>query len=274
MTQRASTGALPNGCCNSAPCRASQALLLIGCGASQASRDLKLGPPRCRGSGSATLAGRRAPWESHDFQSATHRTAPRQPCVPQNGSCCKGSWDSRFPQGDAPWCRDAQQPVLICQGASWESHDREHSAPCRVSRELLLIGQRALWASCELQHGSCHQSSWETAWGEDAPWCLQKCLVIGLGASGGSRDSQGAAPCRALGKSGDLPRGALCRAPWGGAEPGRALPTRGVSNVGCSPRHRLKRHWTRGSSRMEVEGAEPSRGFVFSCPRGRGLSRT
>ncbi|XP_037997703.1 uncharacterized protein LOC119702964 [Motacilla alba alba] len=46
----------------------------------------------------------------------------------------------------------------------------------KVSRELLLIGQRVLWKSCGLQHGSCHRGSWETAWGEDSPWCLQKCL--------------------------------------------------------------------------------------------------
>ncbi|RMC09518.1 hypothetical protein DUI87_13670 [Hirundo rustica rustica] len=56
--------------------------------------------------------------------------------------------------------------------------------PIGVSSELLLIGQKALWVSCDLQHGSCHQGSWETAWGEDASWCLRKCLVIGPGASG------------------------------------------------------------------------------------------
>lgn len=260
LTHKGASGASPSGCCNGAPCRAPQALLLIGCGASRASRDLKPGAPRRRGSGSASLAGRRASWESRGFQCGTQRSASRQSRDPQRGSCRKGSWDSRFPQGGAPWCRVAQQLLLTGHRASWESRDCEYSAPCGVSRELLLIGQRALWESCDLQHGSRHKGSWEPGWGEDAPWCrgLQKCLLIGQGPSGGSRDPQGTAPCRA---------------PWGAAEPSRALPAEGVSSAGSSPRHRLKRHWTRGSWRLELEGAEPNRGFALSGPRGRGLSR-
>ena len=64
MTHKGSSGSLPSGCCNGAPCRASRAALLIGCGALQGSRDLKAAAPRCWGSGCTSLAGCRASWES------------------------------------------------------------------------------------------------------------------------------------------------------------------------------------------------------------------